>query len=170
MSTSSVDIALVASAIVQAVATCILVLVTIYYAYQARATVRAMESGNKAEFLPIITATVHLRTSDTTTIHMTLENKGKGPAKRPVKIVFPGVAPLFINSLSPTDSQEIKLKYDIAYVLSIPENERKMCVSYEDIFGRTIRTEIFFREANNIGATRNAHGMRLEIWHCVIPG
>lgn len=159
---------------VQAFAMLVLVGVTIYYAYQTKKTVSAMDRNNKIEFLPIIMIGINRKFSDERQLSISLENVGKGLAKRPVKFTFPGVAPIFVNSIipksiSPEEKESINIDYDINYVLSLQENDRKMVVEYQDVFGRCIKTEALLKERHNAGDTGKERYLTFDEWYPIIP-
>ena len=161
--------ALIISAIVQAGATIVLVGVTIYYAVQTKRTVDAMDHGSKNEFLPIIIPGHYPTLSKENSVRIELKNEGKGLAKRPFKVTFPGVAPIYVNSLPPKDKQDITINYDIGYVLSLETRDRKMVIEYQDVFGRTIKTEATLIENSNLGPNGDAQGLTWDTWHCTLP-
>ena len=157
------------SSVVQACATFVLVGVTIYYAYQTKKTVNIMDRNSKESFLPIIMIGINRSDSNEHTLNVTLENVGKGLAKRPVKLIFPGVAPIFINSIPVGGEGKASIAYNIGYILNLPENERKFNVEYQDIFGRNIKTEAFLKETHILGPESNQRGLLWDAWYPVIP-
>lgn len=171
--TTSEIISLISSG-VQAIATIALVGITFYYARQTKKTVDAMDRNSKAEFLPIIMLGIYQTRSSEKTLIVSLENVGKGLAKRPVRLTFPGVAPIFVNSISPkcispAAEEDVVINYDIGYVLSLPEKDRKIVVEYQDIFGRNIKTEALLKETHNFGATSTERGLTWDVWTPIIP-
>lgn len=169
------EIALITSSAIQALATVVLVCVTIYYAIQTKKTVEAMDRSSKADFLPILMIGLYPTRSSDNTLELSIENVGRGLAKRPVKLMFPGVGPVYVNSISPksphspNEEERVTIHYDIGYVLSLPEAERKIVLEYQDIFGRTIKTEAPLKEVATLGPQGNARGLAWDVWHPVIP-
>jgi|CXWL01.1.fsa_nt_gi hypothetical protein len=174
MSTTSVEVitqyGLLISTVVQAVATCVLVGVTIFYAYQTKKTVETMDRSSKAEFLPILMLGFRRASSNETKMHFTLKNVGRGLAKRPVKVTIPGATSLFLNSMTLEDEESVGIfTYDIGYILGLPESQRKIVVEYHDIFSRTIKTEAPLVEhpADTEGGLSRCLGW--ETWYPIIP-
>ena len=171
---STTETVTIVSLSIQALATVVLVGVTLYYAVQTKRTVQAMDRNAKTEFLPIIMIGQKPLDSGEQTMKIRLENVGKGLAKRPVKVICPGVAPIFVNSISPRSvdpegSQDVTIKYDTNYILSLPETERLLVIEYEDVFGRNLKTEAHLEERHNLGKNANERGMSWDVWSPVLP-
>ena len=94
------EIVIIISSIVQATATVVLVIVTIFYAIQTKKTVDSMNRNSKADFLPILMLGYNFANSDDKELHVVLTNVGKGLAKRPVELKFPGVGSIRLNSIN----------------------------------------------------------------------
>ena len=152
------------AAAVQATATVVLVGVTIFYAVQTKRTVDAMEKASKAEFLPIVMVGWYASNTERT-LNFRLCNVGRGLAKKPIKVVFPGVEPIYLNSIRPStekdDGERVTITYDKGYVLQLPESERKIVVYYHDIFGRELKTEAVLIEKTR---GENGHEVRFLAW------
>lgn len=167
--TSTSELVSIWSTAVQALATVVLVVVTIYQARQTNRTIRSMDKNSKAEFLPILALGTYIAECDETTLSIHLSNEGAGLAKRPVVINFPGVAPVHINSISKGESAKAKLTYQLDYILQLPVEQRKICVEYHDIFSRIIKTEAALVEQSNLGVVGKGRGIGWESWTPVIP-
>lgn len=168
----TIEQALMIATAVQAVATVVLVCVTVFYAIQTKKTVDAMEKANKSAFLPVIMIGWNAASNEKV-LHVSLSNVGRGLAKRQIKVVFPGVAPIYLNSIRPSaaddDKEKVSITYDKAYILQLPESERKIVVHYRDIFDRELRTE-----ATLIEKPREVHGHTVtclgwDTWQPIIP-
>ena len=157
------------SAITQAFATIVLVGVTIYYAVQTKKTVDTMDSSTKSEFLPILMIGFYSNLSDDKTLYVSLENIGKGLAKRPIELRFPGVGPIRLNSMTVGGAEKAKIEYNLDHVLDIPESQRKICITYHDIFSREIKTEANFVLRENFGPDGNKKGIGWDVWTPIIP-
>jgi hypothetical protein len=94
-----------------------------------------------------------------------LTNNGKGIARRPLKLTFPGVPTLTLNSLNVGDSSAATLNYNTEFVLEQEESNRKMCLEYEDVFGRKIKTEAFLIETNKFGPDGKSRGVTIHAWN-----
>lgn len=165
----SSETSIVISSAVQAVATAILVGVTIFYAIQTKKTVDSMDKNSKADFLPILMLGINPKLSSDKKLLISLENVGKGLAKRPVELRFPGVGPIRLNSMNVGEKTSAIIKYDIDHILDIPINERKISVSYRDIFDREIKTEAELKEKNTLGPEGKNRGIAWDSWTPIIP-
>ncbi len=163
------EVVTMSSAVVQAIATAVLVGVTIFYAVQTKKTVETMDRNSKAEFLPVLMLAIYPATSNEKTLQISLTNIGKGMAIKPIEVRFPGVGPLRLNSLPVNEEAKATIRYDIAHILDIDADQRKIRISYNDIFGRQISTEAVLVEVNNLGLNGNGRGISWESWTPIIP-
>jgi hypothetical protein len=166
---TSADYVSIISSSIQALATAILVGVTIYQARQTNKTIESMDKNSKAEFLPVLMLGMRIQECNETTLSIELTNEGVGLAKRPVIINFPGTAPLTINSISAGESGFAKITYQLSYILQLPVEQRKICVEYHDIFSRKIKTEAELVELNNLGTSGNGKGIGWNSWIPLFP-
>lgn len=163
------DYVSIISSSIQAVATAILVVVTIYQARQTNKTIQSMDKNSKAESLPILMLGMIIQECNETTLSIELANEGMGLAKRPVVINFPGAAPIHINSISVGGSGRAQITYQLDYILQLPVEQRKICVEYHDIFSRKIKTEAELVELNNLGVDGKGRGIGWNSWTPIIP-
>lgn len=131
------------SALIQALATVVLVILTSYYVGQARRTATELERTRKSEFLPILS--VHAEARDAQTLDVYLTNVGRGLAQHPT-VSLPFVEPKSAGSfVTPGQENVLVTLEDVGTpeVLELPEAERKLTVAYADIFGREVVTEVY---------------------------
>lgn len=156
------------SAVAQSFGGIVLVIVTIYYAIQAKKTVATMEKSGKNEFLPIVMIGVVAPSSNEKVLRINLTNNGKGIAKRPLKLTFPGIPSRNLNSLNVGQSSAATIDYNTDYVLEQEESKRKMCLEYEDVFGRKIKTETDLVETTKLGTEGKTRGITIQSWNLII--
>lgn len=152
---------------IQAISTVILVFVTAYSVIQARRTIKEMKEARLHEFLPILEIDVH--SIDSNRIRITIGNIGKSVARK-VMIFLPLTAsPIDLQDIGLRNTRETEGTIDVARILTLPEEQRKIRIEYLDVFSRKIVSEaILVTEIQEEGHSR---GSRLTIgaWNLILP-
>ena len=128
------------SALIQAIATVVLVALTLYYVKQAKKSATELERTRKAAFIPLLSVDMEATTARSLTV--SVKNIGHGLAQHP-KVSLPfEEAKRVGESLEPGGSGIVTFEnVGIPEILELPELERKLRVEYGDIFGRVVVTE-----------------------------
>lgn len=128
------------SALIQAVATVVLVALTVYYVQQAKRSATELELARKADFLPLLSVKMESTTARNLSVSVT--NIGRGLAQQP-KVILPFEKPRYTgDSLEPGGSGIATFEnVGIPEILELPKEKRKLRVEYGDIFGRIAVTE-----------------------------
>lgn len=156
------------TAVVQAITTVVLVWITYRQMKHARESVESVDRSMKADFLPILMLGLSTFNSNDTTLNIELSNCGKGVAIRP-RVLFPGQDDIVINSISPEESGNATINYQLNYILNkVSERERKIIIEYHDVFGRKVVTEANL-VSMKLGTANDIDGVGWETWNPIIP-
>ena len=160
------------SGAIQATSTIVLVLITGYYAFQARQGVREASSTRKDARLPIIRVGIegpwngnHVPSAH---IVIHIKNVGYGVA-RDISITLPNGKPTLVRSLDIQKEHSVDLNIstsDFEYLSALNEGDKVLWVEYEDIFSRKVKTMASFTIKNEetMGVV-----MRITRWNPVLP-
>jgi hypothetical protein len=157
------------SALIQALATVVLVILTGYYVRQVHRSAIELEETRKSEFMPILEVAMEM--DESRTVRVTLANIGRGPAQdptvtlpfeqpqQPVKIVAPG-------------QKNVHIRFDnvgIPEILELPEGERMLRVTYGDIFGRTLVTQALLDREESTDGELLKEKLTMADWQVLLP-
>lgn len=137
------------SSAIQAIFTVILVLTTIYYAWQTKKTVKEAENSRKDSRLPIIRVEMQgpiMHYKDKKYIFLSFENIGYGLARN-INILFPNKEITALENLNISEKGSIEidlLSGEDIKINELPEDKKVITIEYDDIFGRKIKTEAKF--------------------------
>lgn len=148
LSTSTIQFLNINSGAIQTISTVVLVIITIFYAWQTKLMVKEAESSRKDSRLPILKIEMRgpITHRSDKYISLTIENIGYGLARN-VQIIFPNKEPLGIENLNIgeiTHSQINLIPREEEIINDLPENKKVITVRYDDIFGRKVKTEAQF--------------------------
>jgi len=157
------------SALIQALATVVLVVLTIYYVRQVRRSAEELERTRKSDFMPMLA--VRLESRGVRTVDVYLSNIGRGLAQRPV-VKVPFEQPREIEETIMPGQENVLVTFEnigVPEILEIPEEERLLRVEYKDIFGRTLASEarLVSDEAEDGEVTKET--IALADWQIVLP-
>jgi hypothetical protein len=158
------------SALIQALATVVLVVLTSYYVRQARKSAQELEQTRRSEFLPLLS--VRMETRDTRTIDVYLSNIGHGIAQDPT-VALPFEKPQQpMKMMAPGQDNELVTfeNVGIPEILELPENERVLRVEYGDIFGRTLTTEAYLAPEEADDGEPAKQTLTITDWKVFLPG
>jgi len=158
------------SALASAFATIVLVIVTIFYAYQTRKQANEAQKQRELQFQPLVTAEYALAENKWAVL-IRLKNVGYGIATNIGLDVTPGlngkdeISTIKVSSLVPGQSYD----YFIGFVENLPklkENQRiKFAINYSDLSGN-IYNAGYFPDRGNVlqGAVRGGVGHEEQMW------
>jgi hypothetical protein len=162
------------SGAIQAISTAILVVITIYYAYQTRKTVVEAEHLRKDSRLPIVRVSIEGpfnigAKNQPKYIAIYLNNIGYGLAQN-VKLIFPKKGVYKVRNLDNEEegisSVQIILEDNEDDVLcQLPDEQKIISIDYEDIFGRKVSTTAHFILDQTVEWTR----FGIIDWRLVLP-
>lgn len=157
------------SALIQALATVVLVVLTGYYVREVSRSATELERTRKSEFLPILS--VHLEARDPKTLDVYLTNIGRGLAQHP-RVVLPFVDPVSAGeSIMPGQENVLVTLENVGTpeVLELPPEERKLVVEYGDIFGRIVVTEVWIKPEESDDGEIVKERLGLFDWKVILP-
>lgn len=135
------DILIGYSALIQALATVVLVFLTAYYVSQSRKSAQELEQSRKSDFLPMLA--VRLEARDPRTVDIYLSNIGRGLAQHPV-VRLPFEQPQEITENIAPGQENVLITFEnigIPEILEVEEEDRILRVEYLDIFGEIVASE-----------------------------
>jgi hypothetical protein len=159
------------SAAISAVATIVLVIVTIFYAYQTRKQANEAQKLRELQFQPLVTAEYALAQNKWAVL-IRFKNVGTGIAKNIELEVSPGIhdkeekSRINVSSLVPGQSYD----FFIGFAENLPkvqDNQKtKFAINYYDLSGKSYNAEYLPDRANILQrAVRGGVGHEEEIWH-----
>ena len=153
---------------IQAVATVVLVGITIFYAIQTRKTVKEMKQARLFEFIPILS--VHVQSLSYNLIRVSLKNVGRGLARNP-KIWIPSIVdPVAVRDNLAVGDETIKdINVQPSTILQFQDEQRKIRVEYLDVFGRTVESEARLMPETTIENTPRKYFLKSENWKPILP-
>ncbi|MCI0619699.1 hypothetical protein L0Y40_01535 [Candidatus Wolfebacteria bacterium] len=158
------------SALIQALATAVLVVLTSYYVRQARKSTIELEQTRRSEFLPLLT--LRMETRDARTIHVYLSNIGRGLAQDPT-VTLPFEKPQQPMKMVVPGQENVRVTFEsvgIPEILELPEKERVLKVEYGDIFGRTLVTEAYLASEEAADGELTKQTLTIADWKVFLPG
>jgi len=156
------------SGTIQAVATVVLVGITIFYAVQTRKTVKEMKQARLFEFIPILSVYVQPLSYNLIRVH--LKNVGRGLARNP-KIWIPSIVnPVAVrDNLAVGDETIQDINVQPSAILRFQDKQRIIRVEYLDVFGRTVESEALLLPETTIENTPRKDFLKSENWKPVLP-
>jgi len=158
------------SALIQALATVVLVVLTAYYVRQVRKSATELERTRMSEFLPILA--VHAEARDPKTLDVYLTNIGRGLAQHP-RVLLPFVEPKKAGEVVAPGQENVLVTLEhvgTPEVLELPREERKLVVEYGDIFGRIVKTEAYIQAEEAEDGELIKEQLAIADWEVVLPG
>lgn len=156
------------SGAIQAVATVVLVGITIFYAIQTRKTVKEMKQARLFEFIPILS--IHVQSLNYNLIRVYLKNVGRDLARNP-KIWIPSIVnPVAVrDNLAIDDETTEDINVQSSTILQFQDEQRKIRVEYLDLFGRTVESEALLIPETTIENTPRTGFLKSESWKPILP-
>jgi hypothetical protein len=157
------------SALIQALATVVLVVLTGYYVRQVHRSAVELEETRKSEFMPILE--VRMEVADPRTITVFLTNIGRGPAQDPT-VMLPFEKPQEpLKTIAP-GQRDVAVRFEnigVPEILELGEEERVLRVEYGDIFGRTLSTEAYLAGVDAPDGEPTKEKLTIAHWYVVLP-
>lgn len=157
------------SALIQAIATVVLVILTTYYVRQARKSAAELERTRKSEFTPMLA--VKVEASGPHTLDVYLTNVGRGAALYP-RVAVPFVPEKLAGENIPPGGENILVTLErvgTPEILELPEDERILRVKYKDIFGQTIISEALLIADRAEDGEAKKESLAIYDWKVVFP-
>lgn len=150
------------SELVQVFVTITLVLVTIYYAFQTRGTVKEMKKARLDGYLPVLEPNGVIKDDKFT---LTINNVGRGLAKSVRLYILGSSEYKKIWNLDSRGVRKSVYDVDMSEILHLFESNQKIRIEYCDIFDRDIVTEAELVKINN----SEIDLLEISNWSLVLP-
>lgn len=157
------------SALIQALATVVLVVLTAYYVRQVRHSAIELEETRKSEFMPILE--VHMEMDGPRSVRVGLNNIGRGPAQDPT-VSLPFEQPQQPMKVIAPGQKNVRVQFDgvgVPEILELPESERVLRVEYGDIFGRTLITQAILTRQESADGEVTKETLTMADWQVLLP-
>ncbi len=157
------------SSVTQALATVILVVLTVYYVRQVRRSASEMETARKSEFMPILT--IRAEASAEKVLDIYLSNIGKGLAQH-ATVILPFEREAQVAERVASGEENVLVTFEelgTKEIFEIPEEKRVLRVEYLDIFGQKIVSEAtLIAEETETGEVLQER-LRTKNWRVILP-
>lgn len=157
------------SALIQAVATVVLVALTTYYVGQARKSASELERTRKSEVMPMLAVRVEGRDPHTLDVYLT--NVGRGAALYP-RVSAPFVQEKLAGENIPPGGENVLVTLErvgTPEILELPEDKRVLSIKYKDIFGNNIISEALLMSEKTDGGESSKEGLTIYDWKVIFP-